>query len=153
MKKSTLLTSLAALLLSACACFEPSAPPPTHPVVSVISGTTPVVVPDPLYFSGKYKGHDTKIVWRLAAGESYRFARSGIVVMNGDGEILCGDERGEQQKATDGGTGAGLGRSPDGLEFTCLNRYTKEGAYKYTIRIDGPGGALPPLDPAIVNGR
>ena len=149
MKKIALLSPIA-LLLGACACFEANSPPPTHPIVSVIGGTTPVVVPDPLYFSERYKGHDTKIIWRLAAGSGYHFPDNGIVFTNAEGEIVCGDERGEQKSVATGGDGLGVGA--DGLTFTCVDHYTKDGAYKYTIRIEGPSGSLRPLDPSVVNG-
>jgi hypothetical protein len=39
----------------------------------------------------------------------------------------------------------------EGLEFTCLNRHTKRGTYKYTIRVQEGDKPLDALDPTVMN--
>ena len=153
MKKSALLP-FAALLLSACCCLPPGTPTSTQPAVYAVNGKA-VVAPDPLVFTPAQR--NVTITWQLPAGAGYTFdAGTGIAfTTDATGEINCGDtttanKRGETLGGTPQPPKSGLGRSPDGLSFTCLNLHTKPGVYKYSINLSGPQGAAT-ADPSIFN--
>lgn len=97
---------------------------------------------------------NVEVVWRLPAGPLRFDRQSGIRI---EGEVI--DKvvsRGEQGKAT------AVALDPDQKEvvdcrviddkaFRCLNRNSRPGVYKYTIRVlDGDKATV--LDPSLVNG-
>jgi hypothetical protein len=134
------------------------------PMVSFEPGrdTTPQVSPNPLTFGKDQK--NVTIAWRLPQGSKLRFAaKDGIVI---DGEVTGNfhpnpDARLYGGKVSSGNT-SGMVPDPrqteivdckvgkDGLEFTCLNKHTRPGIFKYTIKLtDGKTEFV--RDPDILN--
>lgn len=110
------------------------AQPSDRPEVTVLNGEIRVQ-PDPLRFEpGRRNVH---INWRLPNDSPHRFAENGIVI---DREVT-NRSGGQQTEVIDCRVTA------DGKQFSCLNKNTRPGVYKYTIRLMG----LPPKDPSIVN--
>jgi hypothetical protein len=132
MKKSVLVTTASALMLTACACNPPDVrnTNPHYPSVSVVDGKYIVVDPDPLYFPKE--AQNVKITWQLPTDSKYTFPRDGIVIKDAGDEFPdCHPEQ-------------------NGLRFACMNKHTKPGRYKYTIKVEGLP-AVPPLDPIVAN--
>lgn len=145
MKKSVLVAALTAFVLSACgpsAQDLKSAQPvksvpevkksdPSKPQVSVKDGKI-VVDPDPLQFAKDQQ--NVKITWELPKDSKYIFPNDGITIKDPGDEILdCQVEPNEK-----------------GLKYSCKNKHSKPGKYKYTVKVDG-SPAVPPLDPIIEN--
>ena len=112
---------------------------PAHdkPVVRVVNGK-PTVDPDPLNFPRGQQ--NVTIVWRLEA-PGFTFTADGIRI---DGEETAAGLR-PQTEIVDGRLTA------NGQQFVWLNKNTRAGKYKYTIRLQGPGGVVE-KDPSIING-
>ena len=72
------------------------------------------------------------ITWRLESkgGGKLTFPENGVVF-----ERAAAGEIAECQ------------RSKDNTEFTCLNRHSKPGIYRYGINVNEDGKPLKPLDP------
>ena len=88
------------------------------------------VARDPIYVNAP-----TTLEWRLPRWGGLTFARNGIVVHEArEGEFTCAP-------------------AEDGKVFTCQDRYSVPGRYKYTVNVLEDGKPLAPLDPFIVNGR
>lgn len=152
MKKSNFLFAACALLLAGCAHFA-QPPDPVRPQVSVVNGRLIVVNAEPLTFTRR---GEVTITWHLPSGSNYTFdERAGIVV---DGRLVN-----ETRVPRDGllvqtyvldpkqDEIVNCRRSREGSEFSCLNRNTKPGRYKYTIRVRDGSKLLEPLDPWMVN--
>jgi hypothetical protein len=156
MKKLTLTTVLAVLLLVGCAHRGPGgAPPPygscpcpnpTNPQVSV-DGDTIKLDQEILVFAPGVRG---AITWSLPANSSLRFPKDGIVI---EGRLLDQVIRGkptsialdpDQKEIVD------CRPSENGLQFTCFNNHTFPGVYKYTIRVRS-GEKVIEKDPPAVN--
>lgn len=150
--------ALAAMALAGCAHHRgsykkvPELEERRHVPVTVKDGA--IVVPDPLVF---LKGEQNVIVsWNLPAESGLRFPDNGIVIegaltdkvlrrATGDAKADAVLLDGQQKEVVD------CKRIKDGLAFTCLNRNTKSGIYKYTIRVR-QGDKLLERDPGLVNG-
>ena len=140
MRTRTLIAALSTLLLASCAHHYQhhgpggryaAVPNPAYPQVSVVGGRHVVVSPEPLVFLRG--GGEVVITWQLPRGSTYRFPENGIVVEGKQDEIVrCGVRS-------------------EGLEFSCLNRHTRAGKYKYTIRVLDGSRPLEPLDPTSYN--
>lgn len=133
MRKSFLIVAVAASLLSGCSGWSKwwGAPlDPARPQVSFIDGKISVK-PEPLRFAKDQT--QVTIVWSVPKGAGVTFADNGIVVDKARDEIVECRPRNE------------------GLEFSCLNRHTVPGTYKYTIRLLQGGKPLEPHDPTIMN--
>jgi hypothetical protein len=146
-KKITLtIAALAALSLSACHNMPPcedsaAAPNPTKPKVSIVDGGYIVVDQEPMIFGPRQV--NVEITWQLPREGGYRFPRDGITFSDGKERTnLPGSSDGEITRCH---------TSENGLQFTCLNRHSKEGTYKYTINVEKDGKRLKPLDPGIHN--
>jgi hypothetical protein len=130
MNKSIPLAAALVVLLSSCAHMYPGKPGDPRPTrVSVNNGRL-VVNQEPIYVGTK----DATIVWHVSPFSSLRFPRENAVTFREapEGEFRC---------AT----------ADDGRSVSCLDRYSKPGRYKYTIRLAEDGKELEPLDRFVVN--
>jgi hypothetical protein len=136
MKKTLLVVALSGLLLSACGSHRDherhvnAGRDPLNTRVSILDGKQIVVDQEPIFFAKGMK--DVRVTWHLATDSKYTFGKDGIVVAEAREEIV--DCRAAQ----------------DGKSFSCLNRHTKPGKYKYTVKLEGVP-AVAPLDPVMVN--
>lgn len=143
MKRVSLLVALLTFVLAGCAQFYLLFGKASNetPVVAVAGGMVKAVDPDPLRF--KRGNTDVTITWQLDS--AYRFAANGIVI---DGEITL-DPKGKPDPRQAEIVNC---ERKTATRFTCLNRNTRPGTYKYTVRIEtADGKALPAWDPSIVN--
>lgn len=113
-------------------------PTSDKPVVRVVNGR-PTVDPDPLQFRPDQR--NVLIVWRLEDSPGFKFTADGIRI---DGEQTAAGLR-PQAEIVDGRLTA------NGQQFIWLNKNSRPGTYKYTIRLEGPGGVVE-KDPSIING-
>jgi len=162
MKKITwTVLSLAALLggcANFCVCKDS---PSTNPVVVIDSRAQtplPVVIPDPLHFTKNQT--DVRVAWHLPPNSGLSFPENGITI---DGEVVHRSAKGYENRV------ASAAASKDGeivlreqtevvdckpasaVEFTCLNRHTRPGVYKYTVRVRLPSGQVIEQDPRMMN--
>ena len=86
-------------------------------------------------------GSNVVIHWRLPPGADYRFDPTGIVV---NGEQTPGGLRPQDQLPS-----SCPSASP--VQVTCINRNTRTGTFKYTIRLLNRDQRPVELDPLIVN--
>lgn len=117
-------------------------PIPVRPQVHVVAGNYLVVDQEPLVFSPEKTR--LRIHWQLPRDGRERFPDHGIVL-----EPDARDEIIDCRPST------------DRLEFSCLNRHSKPGKYKYTINVEQKGelgnlerggrARLLILDPTILN--
>jgi len=138
MKKNVLVAIATTLVLAACACDHPMhaqkmgspAIDPETPGVFVLDDKIIVVNQEPIFFAkGK---QNVRITWYLPADSKYRFPKDGIVIKDpGDQIIDCHQEQ-------------------NGLRFSCLNKHSQPGKYKYTIKVEG-SPPVTPSDPIILN--
>lgn len=144
----------AALVLSGCAQYERVKDKLSNdnstPQVSVKDGQIDIQ-PAALYFHAGEK--DVKVTWKLPAGANVRFAKErGLVI---EGEIIDKVIRGTPNSvALDAQQREIINCeiSADALAYTCLNRNTRPGIYKYTVRVQS-GDKVLEKDPPIVNMR
>lgn len=120
MNKTIVAAALASGLLASCAVPWHERGPhrymeATRPAVNVVGGRYIVVSPEPLVFLKDQR--DVVITWRLPANAGLRFPRDGIVIDKGGEEFV------------------NCGPGNDGLTFSCTNRHTKPGKYRYTINV------------------
>ena len=141
--KRIVVASMAALALSGCAQFYLAFGIATNetPVVRVGAKEISAVDPDPLRFA-RGQGEVT-ITWQLGIGSSNRFAANGITI---DGDVTKSDRPAPQTEILK------CSVSEDRTRASCVNRNTRPGRYKYTVRLESADGrALPAFDPHIVN--
>ncbi len=129
MNKHILIVAALALVVAGCKPAPPK-PDPTKPQVSVVDGRINI---DQEVIEFKPEEKDVTIAWQLPKDSKHRFTRDGIVIEKGEGEFVQCQTRSE------------------GIEFTCLNRHTRPGEYKYSIKVQD--GNQPPIvrDPTIRN--
>ncbi len=128
------------------------------PLVSVKGGVTPVisVSPEPLVFLKEQR--DFRIEWTVPTGLA--FPENGIVI---EGQVMDPSNRSEalrpsmqahkvvgpinreQQEIVDCRRD-----KEDRQKFSCLNRHTKPGVFRYTIRVLADGKVVE-SDPTIMN--
>ncbi len=150
MKRWRLIPVACALLLAGCAHFT-KPPDPTRPQVSVLDGRLLVVNAEPLVFTRR---GEVTITWHLPRGYTFD-ERQGIVI---EGRLVNQtkvprDGLLQQTYVLDPKQDeiVRCSRGRDASEFSCLNRNTKPGRYKYTIRVRDGTKALEPLDPWLMN--
>lgn len=132
MNKSAFVATVSALVLTACANNPLTVRKidPHTPNVNVVDDKYIVVDQEPIIILKHEK--NTWITWQLPPNSPYNFPVDGIVIANAGDEFKCNRE-------------ANLKR------FACMDKNSKSGEYKYTIKLmDGPQ-ALKPRDPIIVN--
>jgi len=150
MKKWALVSFALVLLLSGCAHFV-KPPDPVRPQVFVVDGRLIVVNAEPLVFTRR---GEVTVTWHLPKGYTFD-ERQGIVI---EGRLVS------QTKVPREGLIQQIyvldpkqdeivrcSASKDASEFSCVNRNTKPGRYKYTIRVRDGTKLLEPLDPWVVN--
>jgi hypothetical protein len=130
MNKTLPLAAALVLLLASCGYF-PARPGDPHPVRVAVRDGHIVVNQEPIYVKTK----DATIIWRVPFGASFTI----------DAIDFTGEGRPPEGEFT-------CARRDDGRVFTCLDRNSRPGRYKYTIRVTQDGKALEPLDPYVVNG-
>lgn len=113
-----------------------------NPVVSIVNGREIRVTPDPLQFPNDRR--PVTITWTLdASASAFQFKNEqGVHVekeVRKDKTEVAPDPEELKCKVVAGGR-----------QFKCVNRNSRAGTYKYSIRLMGPGGELF-LDPLIVN--
>lgn len=123
------------LMLSGCAVHHHDhfrvAPDPTNVRTAIADGKRIIVNQEPIFFPRGLK--NTRVTWNVPANSNYTFGRDGVVVEKAGDEIVdCKP-------------------SEDRKSFSCLNRNTKPGKYKYTIKFEGKP-EIEPLDPTMENG-
>jgi len=153
MKRASLVFTLSALLMAGCAVLDPIPKLETrsNPPVTVRDGRI-VLGQEVLYFRSNER--NVVITWRLPEGSKLRFPSNGIVIEGAviDKVIRVSGNRAEAVALDPTQTEIVDCRlAKDGLEFTCLNKNTRSGVYKYTIRVRD-GDRLLERDPPIVNG-
>lgn len=118
-----------------------------NPVVNVVSGSASVQ-PDPLRFRRDQRA--VVITWEIAAGSPFRFKRAepgrpgGIHIDSESGKP------GRDAQHIDAEFHGGQVIA-DGRRFQIVNRNSRAGTYKYSVRLVGPGNVELTLDPAIIN--
>jgi hypothetical protein len=128
MRRLVLLAAVAGLALSSCSHLTGRVAGDAPVRVLVTHDGQVAVGRDPIYATGP-----TTLVWRLPRLGDFTFARDGIVVHEApEGEFLCRV-------------------SEDAKAFTCDDRHSRPGRYKYSVKILRNGQPLPPLDPYIIN--
>lgn len=152
MKKLALVLTLISLFLAGCANEFGALGPgwnPTKPKISLVNG---VITPDQmlLVFPRKVSG---PVTWTLD-DPKFEFADKGIEI---EGRLLDKVIRGDQASValeTKQAEVVDCAKSKDGQQFTCNNKHTVPGIYKYTIRIReraNPNAKPIELDPSLVN--
>jgi hypothetical protein len=106
---------------------------PKNPRLAVVDKKQIVVNQEPIFFSKRQKS--VRVTWHVPINTKYRFGKDGITFDKSaaDEIVDCRPEKG-------------------GRVFSCLNKNTKPGSYKYTIALEGEP-KIKPLDPALVNGH
>ena len=132
MKKSVLVATVSALVLTACASNMRvvRTPDPHYPNVTIAGGKYIVVNQEPIVIPNNEK--DTWITWQLPVDSTYSFPADGIVIANAGDEFKCNLEA-------------------DKKRFACKDKNSKSGKYKYTIKVIDGSKPLEPLDPFIMN--
>lgn len=134
-------TLLAGALLAMSAWTTGAASAPPRPVTVTLSGNQIQVDQDPIVVQ-KQMGPNVPIRWQLPPGADYRFDPTGIVV-NGE-QTRSGLKPGQDQLQNPCPSA-----SPN--HVTCINRNSRPGRFKYTIRLRDRSQNLIELDPIIVN--
>lgn len=127
-------------LIGACSLFSSRATP-DKPLVTISNGKI-AVEPEPLVF--KVGGGAVDIVWRTD-GKTLFAAENGIVI---DGEVAVKDGpiiNPRQDEIVN------CRASQDRTTYTCTNKRSRKGLFKYTVRLVQDGKPLPPHDPGIMN--
>lgn len=156
MKLRSVVVALATLVLAGCGHFFHHPPRDcsncgyvdiTRPAVSVVNGRI-AVDQQTIVFGEALRNVSVPITWHLPKGSNFQFAENGIVFDKPDGEIVnCHP--------------IVIDKGPS-YSFTCLNKHTKAGIYKYTITLKSVSSGsddksqrsmtvLEPLDPWVGN--
>lgn len=138
MKKAAFHAIVFAVALSGCAAnlLHVDNGNPYNPVVTVVDDLAIKVEPDPLRFL-KHE-QNVRITWQIPSESRYTFTEDGIVIRETSGATISAR------------TEFKCGRDQDPRKFSCLNKHTGPGKYKYIIKVEGPHQIMP-LDPIIDN--
>ncbi|HEU0202789.1 MAG TPA: hypothetical protein VFR86_20455 [Burkholderiaceae bacterium] len=153
MKRVAAVASMCCALLVGCAAYEKGAGSvdPKNPRVTVKDGQ--IDVPLFLYFSGEEK--EFRVTWHLPADSRLRFPDNGIVIEGALTEKLqrvTVDKTTQVAVVLDTNQNEIIDCRPEkqGLAFSCFNRRSRPGIYKYTIRVRDGDRTLE-RDPYIMN--
>ena len=159
MKSRLLIYIVIALGLAGCTSLKwvPSLEERSRPQVTVSDGRI-LVSPEILFYFPDER--DFSIVWQLPKDSKYRFSTADSI-FKAEGIVVEGRMTDRVVRAAGMPNSVGLERqddiagcaaSKDRLEYTCRNKHTRPGVYKYTIRVVGPESKEPlEKDPPIVN--
>jgi hypothetical protein len=121
------------------------------PQVNVLADGTITVTPDLLVFNTGLR--KVNIRWQVPKTSNLSFPDDGITI---DGEVVAGpapDGSGPQARIERNQDEVGPCKvSADRKEFTCHNKHSRPGHFKYTIRLEQAGKTLNALDPTLMNG-
>lgn len=151
MKKLVLITASLAALLVGCSTKGTSYPPkadPQRPQVTVVNGQIRV----DQEVIGFEVGKPLVVTWSLPEGGPYRFPLRNGIVFEGQvtDELLRGDKLSVVLDPKQNQFGNCVAHESR-LRYTCSNRATQAGVFKYTIRVTEGDKELPPLDPLAAN--
>jgi hypothetical protein len=153
MKKLALITLSLAALLAGCdtmkGSYPPKGPDPEKPKVTVVNGQIRV---DQTVIAFEVTRKPVTITWSLPEGGPYRFPLRNGIVFEGQvtDELLRGDKLSVVLDPKQNQFGNCIAHESR-LRYTCVNRGTQAGVFKYTIRVTEGDKELPPLDPMAVN--
>ncbi len=150
MKKSIVMMAWLLALLTGCDVLQPRKPgaEPSQPVVAVVDGK--IAVPPVLAFAAK-AGDPVTITWTLKPEAGLRFAENGIVIEGVLTDELVREPRTavvlnpRQTEIVDCKPA-----DEKRLSYSCINKRSVPGAYKYTVRLSDGKRELA-LDPVIAN--
>jgi hypothetical protein len=122
---------------------------PRTPPVEFDNGK--ITVPTVIVFPPGEK--DVDVTWKLPANSKARFAKDGGIVIEGalTDKLVRGESLSVVLDRAQTEVVCPKAGSADGLSFTCRNKHSKPGVYKYTIRLVDESGKLIELDPSLVN--
>lgn len=155
-RAALLAAALATLGLGGCSvlcqfCKDRNSTDASSPLVSVEGGQVRVS-PDPLVF--KASDGAVTIRWRLPANGPFTFdEKLGIQIEDVSPDKATKSYMPDpQRRSVPAAEVFSCQRTPGAPhEFTCLNRNTGYGEYKYTINVRELDRALKPFDPKIIN--
>jgi hypothetical protein len=121
------------------------------PQVNVLADGTITVTPEPLVFNTGLR--KVNIRWQVPKSSNLTFPDNGIVI---EGEVVAGPAPGgagvQARIETNQDEVAQCKVSADHKEFTCHNKHSRPGHFKYTIRLEQAGKPLKAFDPTMMNG-
>lgn len=122
-----------ALALTLAACAAPGGPRiggPRATNVDVLDGEYILVDQEPVLVK---RGESPVLIWKLDPASPYTFPADGITFRDvPEGEFRCHVTGNDKQ-------------------FHCQDRNSRPGKYKYTVKVQGGGKPIPPLDPFVWN--
>lgn len=145
MKRSRFIAATCLLLIGGCAHVRgvPTFEERSRPQVTVKDDRI-LVSPEILFYFPDER--DVSIVWQLPKDSKYRFPTNASISKE-PGIVIEGRMTDRVVRGAAAPNSVGLERQDDiggcragngGLEFTCLNKHTRSGVYKYTIRVVDP---------------
>ncbi|HUL63797.1 MAG TPA: hypothetical protein VLW55_04210 [Burkholderiaceae bacterium] len=151
MRRISLVALLGAVALSGCSTYESvvritKLEQRANPQV-IVSGST-IRVPEVLYFLPGET--NVKITWRLPEGQGLSFPENGIEIEGLLTDKVVRSTAGVAVVLDPTQTEIQCDKQTGGVTFSCTNRNSRPGVYKYTIRVRN-GDALLQRDPPIVN--
>lgn len=153
MQKLALITVSSIALLAGCAEMKgkpyPKEADPEKPKVTVVNGKIRV---DQDVIAFEVTRKPVTITWSLPENGPYRFVPQRGIVFEGQvtDELLRGDKLSVVLDPKQNQFGNCVAHESR-LRYTCVNRGTQAGVFKYTIRVTEGDKELPPLDPMAVN--
>jgi hypothetical protein len=121
------------------------------PQVNALADGTITVTPELLVFNTGLR--KVNIRWQVPKTSDLTFPDNGIVI---DGEVVAGPApggTGPQARIEPNQDEVGQCKvSADRKEFTCHNKHSRPGHFKYTIRLEQAGKPLKAFDPTMMNG-
>lgn len=159
MNKWRVVFAVLVLTLTGCVSYRgvPTLEERSRPQVTVRDGRI-VVSPEILFFFPEER--NVVVVWQLPRDSKYRFPIDQTIVKE-PGIVIEGRLADRVLREAAAPDSVALERQDEivncevrnaGLEFTCLNRHTRAGVYKYTIRLVVPGSKdSVTRDPPFVN--
>jgi hypothetical protein len=151
MKRLALITASLATLLAGCAQYGTHMPPKPDPTRPKITFDGKMINVDQEVLAYKADGKPVSVIWSLPADGKFRFVQGRGIVVEGriTDELIRGDRISavldtKQAEIVD------CAADETRLNYTCINKRSKVGVYKYTIRITD-GNTVIERDPMMAN--